>query len=162
MEGSKNMSIDLKWLEEHFFKQELSATQKEIINAKMTVSKYEKDDVIVAQGNPGDAIYVMHSGTAVIDCSGNGENIRIGTSKSGDLVGEMSFLTHDDASATVTARESCVVYKLSRDAFTEMMHEDSDLVYAVFAHLLSHTANIIRQMNAEKASVQHYMAGYRL
>ncbi|MDX8381220.1 MAG: cyclic nucleotide-binding domain-containing protein [Ghiorsea sp.] len=156
------MSIDLKWLEEHFFKQELSAAQKEIINAKMTVSTYDKNDIIVAQGNPGDAIYVMHSGTANIDFSGNGENIRIGTAKPGDLVGEMSFLTQEDASATVTACEACVVYKLSRAAFTEMMRSDSDLVYAVFAHLLSHTANVIRKMTAEKASVQHYMAGYRL
>jgi len=156
------MSIDLKWLEEHFFKQGLTNKQKEIINAKITVAKYEKGDVIVAQGNPGDAIYVMHSGAANIDCIGNGENIRIGTAKPGDLVGEMSFLTQDAASATVTAREACVIYKLTRAAFTEMMHADSDLVYAVFAHLLSHTATIIRHMNAEKASIQHYMAGYRL
>ena len=156
------MGINLTWLEENFFKQGLSDKQKDLINTKIEASDYSKGDVIVAQGSSGDAVYVIHSGAAHIDCNCNGENIRVGTAKSGDLVGEMSFLTHDEASATVTAREDTVIYKLSRSAFTELMREDPDLVYAIFAHLLTHTANVIRQMNAEKASIQHYMAGNRL
>ncbi len=156
------MGIDTQWLEEYFFKQGLSDKQKDLINQHIQASDYAKGDVIVAQGNPGDAVYVIHSGAAHIDCDCNGENIRVGTSKPGDLVGEMSFLTQDDASATVTAREDTVIYKLSRSAFTDLMREDPDLVYAIFAHLLTHTANVIRQMNAEKASIQHYMAGNRL
>ncbi len=155
------MGIDTKWLEEHFFKQGLSDAQKDLINTKIESADYAKGDVIVAQGSPGDAVYVIHSGKAHIDCNCNGENMRVGTAKEGDLIGEMSFLTEDDASATVTASEDCVVYKLSRTAFTDFMRSDPDLVYAIFAHLLTHTANVIRQMNAEKASIQHYMAGSR-
>jgi len=153
------MGIDLNWLEQHFFKQGLSDTQKALINDNIEVCEYTKGDVIVAQGSPGDAIYVMHSGSAYIDCNCNAENVRVGTAKPGDLVGEMSFLTEDEASATVTAKEDCVVYKLSRDAFTALMRTNPDLVYAIFAHLLTHTAKVIRQMNAEKAAIQHYMAG---
>ncbi len=155
------MGIDIKWLEEHFFKQGLSDAQKNLINEKIEATQYAKGDVIVAQGSPGDAVYVIRSGKAYIDCNCNGEHMRVGTAKEGDLVGEMSFLTEDDASATVTACEDCVVYKLSRTAFTDFMRSDPDLVYAIFAHLLTHTANVIRQMNAEKASIQHYMAGSR-
>ncbi|MDQ7004183.1 MAG: Crp/Fnr family transcriptional regulator [Ghiorsea sp.] len=153
------MDIDLNWLEENFFKQGLSSTQKLLINQKIEVCEYAKGVVIVAQGNPGSAIYVIHSGSAYIDCNCNGENIRVGTAKPCDLVGEMSFLTEDEASATVTAKEDCIIYKLTRDTFTSFMHEDPDLVYAIFAHLLTHTANVIRHMNEEKAAVQHYMAG---
>ena len=153
------MGIDLNWLEEHFFKQGLSNTQKTLINNKVKVSEYSKGDVIVAQGSPGNAIYVIHSGSAYIDCECDGEHVRVGTAKPSDLVGEMSFLTEDEASATVTAKEDCVIYKLTRDTFTSLMHEDPDLVYAIFAHLLTHTAKVIRQMNAEKAAIQHYMAG---
>ncbi len=156
------MGIDLNWLEQHFFKQGLSDTQKALINDNIEVCEYTKGDVIVAQGSPGDAVYVIHTGAASIDCNCNGENIRVGTAKPGDLVGEMSFLTEDEASATVTAKEDCIVYKLSRDVFTSFMRTDPDLVYAIFAHLLTHTANVIRQMNAEKAAIQHYMAGNRL
>ena len=153
------MGIDLNWLEKHFFKQGLSDAKKSLINDKIEVCEYAKGDVIVAQGNPGDAIYVIHSGSAYIDCHCNGENVRVGTAKPCDLVGEMSFLTEDDASATVTAKEDCIIYKLTRDAFTSLMRDNPELAYAIFAHLLTHTANVIRQMNAEKAAVQHYMAG---
>ena len=41
------------------------------------------------------------------------------------------------------------------------MKENQELAYAVFAHLLTHTAGVIRHMNTEKAAVQHYMAGHR-
>ncbi len=153
------MGIDLSWLEKHFFKQGLSTKQKSLITDTVQVSEYAKGDVIVAQGNAGDAIYVIHSGSAYIDCHCNGETVRVGTAKTCDLVGEMSFLTEDEASATVTAKEDCIIYKLTRNSFTSLMHEDPDLVYAIFAHLLTHTAKVIRQMNAEKAAIQHYMAG---
>ncbi len=155
------MSIDLTWLEENFFKQRLDDNQKAILSSKFEAVKYEAGSIIVKQGSMGQALYVVHSGNANIDSDCNGEHIRIGTAHPGDLIGEMSFLTAAEASATVTAREECEIYKLPRDAFTSLMRDNQELAYAVFAHLLTHTADVIRHMNAEKAAVQHYMAGSR-
>jgi CRP-like cAMP-binding protein len=155
------MNIDCAWLEEYFFKQRFTDTQRDLVSSKIEVIEYEAGSIIVKQGSQGDAVYLIHKGVASIDCNCNGEDMRVGTAKEGDLVGEMSFLTGSEASATVTAREDCIIYKLSRDSFTEFMKKDSELVYAIFAHLLNHTASVIRHMNAEKASIQHYMAGSR-
>jgi len=155
------MDIDLTWLEEKFFQQKFDNAQKDILASKVTVVEYAAGSTIVEQGSMGQALYIIHSGVAVIDCECNGEKVRVGTKRSGDLLGEMSFLTAAEASATVTAREDCVIYKLPRDAFTSLMKENPELAYAIFAHLLNHTASVIRHMNAEKAAVQHYMAGSR-
>lgn len=155
------ISVNLTWLEENFFKQRLDEKQKSILPTKFEAVEYEAGSIIVKQGGMGQALYVVHSGNANIDSNFNGENIRIGTAHPGDLVGEMSFLTAAEASATVTARDDCVIYKLPRDAFTSLMRDNQELAYAIFAHLLTHTADVIRLMNAEKAAIQHYMAGSR-
>jgi len=155
------MDIDFTWLEENFFKQTLDNKQREVLSSKIEALEYAAGSVIVAQGSMGQALYVIHSGAAHIDCECNGENIRVGTARQGDLIGEMSFLTAAEVSATVTARDDCIIYRLPRDSFTRLMKENQELAYAVFAHLLTHTANVIRHMNTEKAAVQHYMAGHR-
>jgi len=155
------MDIDFTWLEENFFKQKLDANQKQVLASKIETVQYSAGSVIVEQGSMGQALYVVHSGAANIECNCNGELTRVGVAHPGDLVGEMSFLTAAEASATVIARDDCIIYKLPRDAFTSLMKENQELAYAVFAHLLTHTANVIRQMNAEKAAVQHYIAGSR-
>jgi len=155
------MNIDFNWLEENFFKQALDDTQKEVLSSKIEAVEYAAGSTIVEQGSMGQALYVIHSGVAYIDCDCNGENVRVSTAHEGDLIGEMSFLTAAEASATVTARDDCTIYRLPRDSFTRLMKENQELAYAVFAHLLTHTANVIRHMNTEKAAVQHYIAGHR-
>jgi len=155
------MNIDLTWLEEKFFQQKFDNAQKDILASKVAVVEYAAGSTLVEQGSMGQALYIIHSGVVVIDCECNGETVRVSSKRSGDLLGEMSFLTAAEASATVTAREDCVIYKLPRDAFTSLMKENPELAYAIFAHLLTHTASVIRHMNAEKAAVQHYMAGSR-
>ncbi len=153
------MNVDYNWLEEVFFKQKLDDAQRKALDGKFDVVAYQDGDVIVQQGSMGQALYIIHSGEALIECDCNGEHVRVGLVKAGDLIGEMSFLTAAEASATVSAKGDCVVYKLPRSSFTELMKENQELAYAVFAHILTHTADVIRQMNAEKAAIQHYMAG---
>jgi len=155
------MDINFTWLEDNFFKTKLNEAQKNAIASMIEVSQYPASGVIVEQGSMGHALYVIQEGVATIDCNSNGESIRVGTVHAGGLIGEMSFLTAAEVSATVTAREDCVIYRLSRAAFSELMKGDQELAYAVFAHLLNHTADVIRHMNQEKAAVQHYMSGSR-
>jgi len=153
------MSIDMKWLEESFFKIKLSNEQKELLEDVLKVVSVKAKEVVVAQGRVGNAIYVVYQGAAHVDADYNGEILRVSKATSGDLIGEMSFLRADDASATVSAYEDSVLYKLTRNDFTRIMQQSPELAYSLFALMLSHTASVIRHMNAEKAAVQHYMAG---
>jgi len=155
------MNIDFAWLEDNLFNTKLSDRQKDLVSSMIEVVEVKAKNEIVAQGSMGHALYIVQTGAAVITCNSNGESIQVAVVRAGDLIGEMSFLTAAEVSATVTAREDCIVYRLSRVAFSEMMKLEQELAYAVFAHLLTHTAGVIRHMNAEKAAVQHYMSGSR-
>ncbi len=155
------MSIDFTWLEENFFKKELTASQKELVSKKVQILEYQADSIIVEQGSMGHAVYFVYSGSASIASESNGETLHLNSVKSGSMFGEMSFLTGAAVSASVIAREDCVIYKLSRDAFRDLMKYDQELTFSVFVQLLNHTAEIIRHLTVEKAAVQHYLSGSR-
>ena len=155
------MTIDFTWLEDNLFNTKLSDEQKTRVAPMFEALQFDAKSDIVKQGSMGHALYIVHSGAAKITCNNNGEDIPVATVRTGDLVGEMSFLTAAETSATVTAREACVIYKLTRSSFSQMMQQEQELAYAIFAHLLTHTAGVIRHMNEEKAAVQHYMSGSR-
>jgi CRP-like cAMP-binding protein len=155
------MDIDIEWLEEHVLLCKLSGEDRVLVAGLFDVASYSKGDVIVTQGTPGGELYLLRSGRADITCLSGGQSIRVAVAREASLFGEMSFLTGDVASATVTAKEDSVVYKLSRSAYSELMTKNQDLVYALFAHMLVHAGSIIRHMNEEQVALQNYITGRR-
>jgi MFS family permease len=69
--------------------------------------------VAVTQGEPGDAFYVIASGTAVVEIDGD-EVARLGP---GDFFGEIALLREVPRTATVRAVDELRLYALGRDAF---------------------------------------------
>lgn len=155
------MTIDFNWLANNFFHSPLTDDQQRLLNSKINAQQYDADTIIVEQGSMGNALYIIYSGKASIDAQANGDFVHIDSVSSGGMFGEMSFLTAEKVSATVTATQDCVIYELPRCEFSELMKEDQELSYKIFTHLLSHTADVIRHMNSEKAAVQRYITGSR-
>ncbi|MFC1536537.1 Crp/Fnr family transcriptional regulator [Pseudomonadota bacterium] len=149
------MKVDMEWLEEHVLLCKLSEDDRKMIEGLFEVASYLPGDVIVSEGAPGGKLYLLRSGRAEISCLSGGKRVPIATADADSLFGEMSFLTGDVASATVTADENCVVYELSRGGYSELMLKNQDLVYALFAHMLVHTAGVIRRMNEGHVAHQH-------
>ena len=84
---------------------------------------YEAGDVIVAEGAPGDSLFVLTTGTVkafVKDPDGHYHKIR--EMYEGAFFGEVSILTGKPRSATITAATPCELLALDRtslDAITE-------------------------------------------
>jgi hypothetical protein len=84
---------------------------------------YEAGDVIVAEGAPGDSLFVLTTGTVkafVKDPDGHYHKIR--EMYEGAFFGEVSMLTGKPRSATITAATTCELLALDRaslDAITE-------------------------------------------
>ena len=130
-----------------------------MVEGLFEVASYSNGDLIVSEGEPGGELYLLRSGKADISCHSNGISVRVAEASEGPIFGEMSFLTGDLASATVMAVEDCVVYKLSRGSYSELMIKNQDLVYSLFAHMLVHTSSVIRRMNEEQVTLQNSIAG---
>jgi CRP/FNR family cyclic AMP-dependent transcriptional regulator len=75
---------------------------------------------VVAEGEPGRSMYIVHSGELVVSKRGeSGRAVRITGLGPGDFFGEMTLLEMHDRSATVVADSPTVLYELTaRNLYT--------------------------------------------
>ena len=76
----------------------------------------EPGEVLIAEGDLGDAYYIMESGELVV--TKGGERLRVLTAR-GDAVGEIALLRDVPRTATVIAGASSVLLRLGRGDFLE-------------------------------------------
>lgn len=82
----------------------------------------EKDEVIVAQQQPGDSLYLIATGKVKVSLSGEkGREIILSVLGPGEFFGEMSLLDGEPRSASVIAQAPTQLYILSRDAFVDYL-----------------------------------------
>ncbi len=155
------MKIDTAWLEENVFGHELSADELEALNSLMDADNVAKGGEIVGQGEPGGTLYILKSGSALVQTAGNSP-VDVAILEAGAVVGEMSFLTDDAASANVLATSDSVVYRINRAGFSELMNRHEELAFSLFVYILRHTATVIRHMNEEHVSMMQYIVGTRM
>jgi cAMP-dependent protein kinase regulator len=72
------------------------------------------DEVVVRDGHPNDALYVVLEGRFSVAARVDGQEVSFGEKREGDLFGELSLLT--SAPAVADVRGSGVLLRLDRDA----------------------------------------------
>ena len=151
------MSIDIKWLEENILKRSATDVEREALQY-LREHQYKTGATIVEQGKPGGQLYILRSGKASVeDNDSNVGRVRIASADAGAMFGELTFMNNHSTTAEVVAREDCIVYKLSRDDFSKLMHE-RELGFAFFSAMLENQGNIIRTMNAQMVPVLQKLA----
>jgi MFS family permease len=96
----------------------------------------EPGEVLIAEGDVGDAYYIMESGELVV--TKGGDRLRILTAR-GDAVGEIALLRNVPRTATVTVVAPSILLRLSRADFLEavtghpQVHEAARQVAATLA-----------------------------
>lgn len=155
------MSIDNNWLEQKLFNRALTGEETVVLTSRIETSRVASGEKIVSQGQPGGVLYLLRSGSAAVRREGVNP-IDVATVGEGAVLGEMSFLADEPASASVVALSDCVVYRISRAAFSELMANYQSLAFALFVYILRHTATVIRHMNEEHISMHQYIAGGRM
>src|ERR1700730_11943345 len=81
---------------------------------------FDAGATVVAEGEPGRSMFVVHSGELVVSRLGNsGRVIRMTGLGPGDFFGEMTLIEMQNRSATVVAESSTVLYELTaRNLYT--------------------------------------------
>jgi CRP-like cAMP-binding protein len=83
-----------------------------------------KDDVIIKQNDSGDSMFIVIEGLlqVYVDLN-NGEHIPVGEITPGAYFGEMSLLTGEARSATVTAETDVILFEVKQDHLKELLKE---------------------------------------
>ena len=95
-----------------------AAFEKEALLEVLTstsLRSYAEGDIIVTEGEPGDSLFLIASGTVKVFTRGeHGEHIPLGELGEGDFFGEVSLLTGKPRTATITAKTPVMAIELDR------------------------------------------------
>src|SRR5436190_22289406 len=93
-------------------------------------------EVIITEGEPGDALYIVVRGTFAVLVGGDGGE-RVNTVGPGHYLGELALLIDEPRSATVRADTDGELLRLDRRQFMELLGRDAGAARAV-ATTLAH------------------------
>ena len=110
-----------------------------LANAGFPPARFAKGDVIFAEGDKGDAMFVIRTGEVAIERGGH----VMETLGPGGIFGEMALIDGSPRSATVRAKTDCVVAPINEKSFLFLVHETPFFAVAVMRTL----ANRLRRMD---------------
>ena len=110
-----------------------------LANAGFPPARYAAGDVIFAEGDKGDAMFVVRTGEVTIE-RGGGVMETLG---GGGVFGEMALIDGSPRSATVRAKTDCEVAPINEKTFLFLVHETPFFAIAVMRTL----ADRLRRMD---------------
>ncbi|TSC27526.1 cyclic nucleotide-binding domain-containing protein [Corallococcus sp. Z5C101001] len=97
---------------------QLSPTLKQAMSREFDLRAIPAGQVLLTQGQPGDAFYLLLRGQCQLSLSQPaGRTVALPELREGDVFGEISLLLDKPVSATVRTKTACVVLRLERAAF---------------------------------------------
>ena len=108
----------------------LSSRQLRRIAELARVKEYERGDVVIQVGEPGDALYVVLSGSAKVVGRPRARTLGLG-----DHFGEMALIDGEPRSVTVVAATPLQAMKLSHKPFLKLLRREPTIALALMAEL---------------------------
>lgn len=111
----------------------------ELCAGSLRIRRYRKNETIFHQGDPGDSLYIIESGSVkiVLPSPEGEEGAIIATLARGDFFGELALLDGAPHSATAVAIEPAEALVLRRDRFEELVETEPQLRRALFSGLVT-------------------------
>lgn len=123
------------------------------------VDKVRKREVLMRQGDPGESVVILLTGTARIDMvASNGRAIVLDYLGPGTVLGEIAVLDGGERTATATMMEEGSVIRLTRRACIDFIEAHP----RVAMRMLQEMARRLRQMNETIESDRAFSSGPRL
>jgi len=85
-------------------------------------------EAVVTQGDPGASLFVVSEGLLHVSVAHQGANRKVGRILPGHFFGEVSLLTGEPRSATVTAATHSVVHEIDRDMLAPILQARPEVV----------------------------------
>ncbi|NOK20148.1 cyclic nucleotide-binding domain-containing protein [Corallococcus carmarthensis] len=95
----------------------LSPALKQAMSREFDLRAVPAGQVLLTQGQPGDAFYLLLRGQVQLSLEQPGRIVLLPELREGDVFGEISLLLDKPVSATVRTKTPCVVLRLERAAF---------------------------------------------
>ena len=118
----------------------MPAEVRRLVEASFSRESFVFGKVMVAEGDPADALYVIESGTArVVKAGDHGEEVPLNVLRSGDAFGERALLQPGgQRTATVRASSAVEALRLDRAVFDALVRSEPQVAHFVDLHVRRH------------------------
>ncbi len=94
-----------------------------------SILRYTRGETMVRQGDTGDSLYIIRSGSVEVTLkTGNNDPVSLASLGPGNCFGEMSLLTGEPRSATVTALEETQVVVVDKDGLKALFEANPEVI----------------------------------
>ena len=109
---------------EHLEDEELA-----LLTETITRRIYSEGDELIRRGDVGDSMFILVEGLVYVfaDVAGDGHELKVAQVVPGQFFGEMSLLTGEARSATITAASDTVAYEIGKDAMAKLLQRRPEL-----------------------------------
>jgi hypothetical protein len=100
----------------------MSDEERKAVVEVMELEQFSEGDVVIAEGEPGSALYVIVSGAMKVYGKGpRGDSVYLANLGEGDFFGEVSVLTGKPRTATITAAQRSELLRLDKEKLDEIV-----------------------------------------
>jgi CRP-like cAMP-binding protein len=108
------------------------------VASRLRVRRFRRNEVIFHQGDAGDSLHIIASGSVkIVLPSAEGDEAIIATLRPPDFFGELALLDGQPRSATATAVDPVETLALSRSTFLELLNAHAELRDALLSALVA-------------------------
>ena len=94
----------------------MSDEERKAVVDEMVLEQFNEGDIVIAEGEPGSALYVIvHGGMKVYGKGPRGDSVYLANLSEGDFFGEVSVLTGKPRTATITASHKSELLRLDKE-----------------------------------------------
>ncbi len=123
---------------------DLKASDLQIINNLLHERDYVKDEIVFDEGEEGQAIYFIFSGSVLIYRQGRPVDGKIAELSSGQFFGELALLDNAPRVAQVRAAEDCRLAALFREDFMGLLETHAAIASKISLQLSRHIGQRLR------------------
>lgn len=129
----------------------LKTSELRVIDSLLHERQYLKGEIVFDEGEEGQALYVVLSGTVLICRQGSPDTERIAEIQAGNLFGELALLDGVPRVAQARAATDCMLASLSRSDFNGLVETHAVIASKVLLQLARELAQRIRERAPARA-----------
>ena len=111
------------------------------------VQSYPKDCLLFAEGEKGNNLYIIQSGSVKITKIVNNQEIVLAILKKSDIFGEMAMLDDKPRAATAEVYEDCKLLAVNKDNFSKLIQDQPDMVVKLTSLMAERIWLLYRQLD---------------
>lgn len=113
--------------------------------------RYPPDTVILREGEVSDSLFLMQSGSVQVTLRGTGGPVTpLAVLQVGEIFGEMAVLEQKPRSATVLAKEECVVLEIAGEAIRKLLEAHPPMQVTMYTLVRDRLRQWFQRLAAEE------------